>query len=79
MKELSKAKMIIVNDMIYVAIACYDNLQRVIIKDNKKELKNFLNCHPNITVSVWIVKTIARYSFKSKRTKYYSLEEFLSS
>lgn len=79
MKELSKANMLIINDTIYVAIACYDNLQRVVIRDNKKELQSFLSCQPGITVGVFEIKTVARYSFKSKRTRYYTLKEFLSS
>lgn len=79
MKELSKANMLIVNDMLYVAIACYDNLQRVVIRDSKKELKAFLTCQPGITVGVFEIKTIARYSFKSQRTRYYTLKEFLNS
>ena len=79
MQDLSKANMLIVNDMLYVAIACYDNLQRVVIMNYKQELKDYLRCQPGMTVGVFEIKTIARYSFKSKRTRYYTLKEFLSS
>lgn len=79
MKELSKANMLIINDMLYVAIACYDDLQRVVIMNDKQELKDHLTCQPGITNSVWNIKTVAEYSFKSKITKYYTLKEFLSS
>lgn len=79
MKRLDKANMLIINEVIFVAIACYDDLERIVVRDDRQELKDFLSCQPNITVSVWHVKTIAEFNFKSKITKYYTLKQFMSS
>lgn len=68
-----------INEVIYVAIACYHDTQRVVVRDDKEELKAFLNCQPSITVGVWDIKTVAEHNFKDKITKYYTLNEFLSS
>ncbi len=47
---------------------------RVIIRDDRKEMKSYLKAHPK-----QVIIDIVEYDFKNKVKKYYKLEEFLSS
>ena len=53
-------------------IAVINHSQRIIIRDDRKDMKGCIAVYPR-----HMIDSITEYNFKDKRTKTYTLDEFL--
>lgn len=71
------------SDIIFVCLLVYPTfkhqMSRIVVRDNREEMKVEVNSIVKMKSSLFVVDCIAEYNFKLKATKYYTVEKFLAS